>query len=150
MQNHDEFDGYNVYEDELVNELLSNMSVSNIRSLHAKLKKLGFHDWLGWFSTHLKEIEIYAQASPKQRDNQKHAEADAALLMYGALQMLQLSGRMAHYFDNPCLLSDNSNSRNVRAARGKMLWQANFLPWSPWLFDEPAELGSPFANDEES
>lgn len=149
MHNNDEGSFYNVHEDALVNELLEDISVSELRLLHAMLRELGHDGWMAWLLANLKETSQYVQASQMTRNNQSYADAETQLLLlYGAIHLAQRAGEMAHYFDNPDLLSDCTNPRHRRAARGHLLWQASFEPWNPWPFDEPVELGNPFVSDE--
>jgi len=149
MHNDDELTYYNVFEDELVNELLNQMPASEVRFLHATLKRLGHNEWMAWLSMHLKEVSLHVQAGSHKHGAQMSADAEfSALLLYGAIQLAQLSGRMAHYFDNPDLTAGWANPHDRRAARGHLLWQANFEPLNGWPFHEPAELGNPFVSDE--
>lgn len=147
MSNHAELPPYEAGLDDAVRELIDGLSDADIRQLHASLRRLGGRGWMDWLATHIADVEIYFSATPKMRSRQRcTGTEDRLYLTYGSILFAQRAAQLSSYFDSPDLWADR-DSRDRRAARGALLWRANFEPYQPWPFDEPPDLGNPFARE---
>lgn len=137
---------YSAWTDDLVRELVGELTDADRRRLHAMLRTLGLSEWRAWLRDHAAEAARYLGATPAQRRKARNRSAYETLLLeaYGALWLAQFGGAMASWFHDPSLTPDWGDLRRTQAARGRVIWEGWFATVEPWPFDEPYDLGDPF------
>ncbi len=142
MNSNNEWRGYSVYEDGLAQELICGLTETEVRQLHARLQQLGAAGWLDFLSTYGSTCARYLGESAQGRSSFAH-DGEALLHVYGAIWLAQIAAQFGHRFDDPDL-QQPGHLRESRAARGRLLLDAQRFDVEEWPFDEPSDLQNPF------